>query len=264
MRQYLDLLQDVLLDGTLTDDRTGVGTVSKFGTTLRFDLRDGFPLVTTKRMYWKGIVQELLWFLSGSQNIKQMQDAGVHIWDSWADEQGHVGPLYGYQWRNWGGEGIDQLQNAIEKLKTDPTDRRILVSAWNVSDIPKMALPPCHMLYQFYLKNNKLSILVYQRSADMFLGVPFDIASYALLLSLVAAMIGAKPKELIYHFGDTHIYTNHFKQVLTQLKRDPYPLPLLAVNKSLTEINNINDITVDDFKLEFYEFHNALSAPVAV
>ena len=219
MKQYLDLLKDIMENGVDKTDRTGVGTRSVFGRQMRFDLNAGFPLVTTKKVHLKSIIYELLWFIKGDTNVKYLQDNGVRIWNEWADENGNLGPVYGAQWRNWNGEGIDQLQNVIHQLKTNPNDRRMIVSAWNVGQIGQMKLPPCHMMYQFYVANGKLSCMLYQRSCDMFLGVPFNIASYALLTMMVAQVTGLKLGEFVHTLGDTHIYHNHFEQVREQLTR---------------------------------------------
>ena len=261
MKQYLDLLQDVMDNGVDKLDRTGVGTRSVFGRQMRFDLNKGFPLVTTKKVHLKSIIHELLWFIKGSTNIKYLQDNGVRIWDEWADENGDLGPVYGSQWRNWNGEGIDQLAEVIDKLKHNPNDRRMIVSAWNVGKIAEMRLPPCHMMFQFYVAGNKLSCMLYQRSCDMFLGVPFNIASYALLTMMIAQVCGLEPGEFIHTLGDTHIYHNHFEQVREQLSRQPLPLPVMKLNPA---VKNIDDFTYDDFTLEGYESYGKLAAPVAV
>ncbi len=261
MKQYLDLLQDVMDNGVDKLDRTGVGTRSVFGRQMRFDLNKGFPLVTTKKVHLKSIIHELLWFIKGSTNIKYLQDNGVRIWNEWADENGDLGPVYGSQWRNWNGEGIDQLAEVIDKLKHNPNDRRMIVSAWNVGKIAEMRLPPCHMMFQFYVAGNKLSCMLYQRSCDMFLGVPFNIASYALLTMMIAQVCGLEPGEFIHTLGDTHIYHNHFEQVREQLSRQPLPLPVMKLNPA---VKNIDDFTYDDFTLEGYESYGKLAAPVAV
>lgn len=261
MKQYLDLLQDIMDNGVDKLDRTGVGTRSVFGRQMRFDLSKGFPLVTTKKVHLKSIIHELLWFIKGSTNIKYLQDNGVRIWNEWADENGDLGPVYGSQWRNWNGEGIDQLAEVIDKLKHNPNDRRMIVSAWNVGKIAEMRLPPCHMMFQFYVANNKLSCMLYQRSCDMFLGVPFNIASYALLTMMIAQVCGLEPGEFIHTLGDTHIYHNHFEQVREQLSRQPLPLPVMKLNPA---VKNIDDFTYDDFTLEGYESYGKLAAPVAV
>ena len=261
MKQYLDLLRDVLENGVDKLDRTGVGTRSVFGRQMRFDLNKGFPLMTTKNMHLKSIIHELLWFIKGDTNIKYLQDNGVRIWNEWADENGDLGPIYGSQWRNWNNDGIDQLANVIETLKHNPNDRRMIVSAWNVSKIPDMKLPPCHMLFQFYVANNKLSCMLYQRSCDMFLGVPFNIASYALLTMMIAQVCGLELGEFVHTLADTHIYHNHFEQVREQLSREPLPLPTMKLNP---EVKNINDFTYDDFTLENYQSYDKITAKVAV
>ena len=227
MKQYLDMLRYVLENGVDKMDRTGVGTRSVFGQQMRFDLSRGFPLMTTKKMHLKSIIHELLWFIKGDTNVKYLQDNGVRIWNEWADENGDLGPIYGSQWRNWNGEGIDQLAQVVDKLKNNPNDRRMIVSAWNVSKIPEMHLPPCHMMFQFYVANGKLSCMLYQRSCDMFLGVPFNIASYALLTMMLAQVCNLEPGEFVHTLGDTHIYHNHFEQVKEQLRREPLPLPTM-------------------------------------
>lgn len=261
MKQYLDLLQDIMDNGVDKLDRTGVGTRSVFGRQMRFDLSKGFPLVTTKKVHLKSIIHELLWFIKGSTNIKYLQDNGVRIWNEWADENGDLGPVYGSQWRNWNGEGIDQLAEVIDRLKHNPNDRRMIVSAWNVGKIAEMRLPPCHMMFQFYVADNKLSCMLYQRSCDMFLGVPFNIASYALLTMMIAQVCGLEPGEFVHTLGDTHIYHNHFEQVREQLSRQPLPLPIMKLNPA---VKNIDDFTYDDFTLEGYESYGKLVAPVAV
>lgn len=261
MQQYLDLLRDVLENGVDKMDRTGVGTRSVFGRQMRFDLNKGFPLMTTKKMHLKSIIYELLWFLKGDTNIKYLQDNGVRIWNEWADENGDLGPVYGSQWRNWNGEGIDQIAEVIEKLKKTPNDRRMIVSAWNVGKIAEMHLPPCHMMFQFYVANNKLSCMLYQRSCDMFLGVPFNIASYALLTMMVAQVCGYELGEFIHTLGDTHIYHNHFEQVREQLSRQPLPLPKMKINPL---IKDINDFKYEDFELQGYQCYEAIKGKVAV
>lgn len=261
MRQYLDLLQDILDNGVDKADRTGVGTRSVFGRQMRFDLAKGFPLLTTKKVHLKSIIYELLWFIKGDTNVKYLQDNGVRIWNEWADENGDLGPVYGSQWRNWNGEGIDQLAEVIEKLKHNPNDRRMIVSAWNVSKIPQMKLPPCHMLFQFYVANNKLSCMLYQRSCDMFLGVPFNIASYALLTMMIAQVCHLELGEFVHTLGDAHIYHNHFEQVREQLTRQPLPLPQMKLNPAVTDIN---DFKYEDFELQNYQSYGKLTAPVAV
>ncbi|HEX7259949.1 MAG TPA: thymidylate synthase [Candidatus Saccharimonadia bacterium] len=305
MRQYLDLLQDIQKNGTIKGDRTGTGTTSVFGRQMRFNLSEGFPAVTTKKLYLRSIIHELLWFLQGSTNIKYLVDNDVHIWDEWpyraylqkqekpvppsdseewqigikeftekikaddqfAKEHGELGPVYGYQWRSWptpSGEHVDQIQKAIDMIKTNPNSRRIIVSAWNVAEIDEMAkagLPPCHTLFQFYVADGKLSCQLYQRSADTFLGVPFNIASYALLTMMIAQVTGLKPGDFVHTFGDTHIYSNHTNQVKEQLSREPRPLPTMKVNPNVT---SIFDFTFDDFELVNYDPHPAIKAPIAV
>ncbi len=261
MQQYLDLLRDVLENGVDKMDRTGVGTRSVFGRQMRFDLNKGFPLMTTKKMHLKSIIYELLWFLKGDTNVKYLQEHGVRIWNEWADENGDLGPVYGSQWRNWNGEGIDQIAEVIEKLKKTPNDRRMIVSAWNVGKIAEMHLPPCHMMFQFYVANNKLSCMLYQRSCDMFLGVPFNIASYALLTMMVAQVCGYELGEFIHTLGDTHIYHNHFEQVREQLSRKPLPLPQMKINPL---IKDINDFKYEDFELQGYQSYEAIKGQVAV
>ena len=261
MQQYLDLLRDVLENGVDKMDRTGVGTRSVFGRQMRFDLNKGFPLMTTKKMHLKSIIYELLWFLKGDTNVKYLQEHGVRIWNEWADENGDLGPVYGSQWRNWNGEGIDQIAEVIEKLKKTPNDRRMIVSAWNVGKIAEMHLPPCHMMFQFYVANNKLSCMLYQRSCDMFLGVPFNIASYALLTMMVPQVCGYELGEFIHTLGDTHIYHNHFEQVREQLSRTPYELPQMRINP---EVKDINDFKYEDFELQGYQSYEAIKGQVAV
>ena len=259
MRPYLDLLRHVLEHGERRDDRTGTGTISVFGTQTRYDLRDGFPLVTTKKTLFPAVVRELLWFLRGSTNINDDLHAHTPIWDAWADAQGELGPIYGYQWRNWGGTGIDQIQQAIDTIKKDPTSRRIIVSAWNVADIPAMRLPPCHALFQFYVNDRSLDCQLYQRSADLALGVPFNIASYALLQSMIAQECELVPRHFVHVLGDAHIYLNHVEGVKTQLARDPFPLPKLALAHKKTL-----DLAFDDIVLEGYQHHPFIKFPVAV
>ena len=261
MQQYLDLLRDVLENGVDKMDRTGVGTRSVFGRQMRFDLNKGFPLMTTKKMHLKSIIYELLWFLKGDTNVKYLQEHGVRIWNEWADENGELGPVYGSQWRNWNGEGIDQIADVIERLKKTPNDRRMIVSAWNVGKIAEMHLPPCHMMFQFYVANNKLSCMLYQRSCDMFLGVPFNIASYALLTMMVAQVCGYEPGEFVHTLGDTHIYHNHFDQVKEQLSHMPYPLPQMKINPA---VKDINDFKYEDFELVNYQSYDTIKAKVAV
>ena len=261
MQQYLDLLRDIMENGVDKMDRTGVGTRSVFGRQMRFDLSKGFPLVTTKKVHLKSIIHELLWFLKGETNVKYLQENGVRIWNEWADENGELGPVYGSQWRNWNGEGIDQIAEVIATLKKNPNDRRMIVSAWNVGKIPEMHLPPCHMMFQFYVANNKLSCMLYQRSCDMFLGVPFNIASYALLTMMVAQVCGLEPGEFIHTLGDTHIYHNHFEQVKEQLSHTPYPLPQMKINPN---VKNIDDFKYEDFELVNYQSYDTIRAQVAV
>ena len=266
MQQYLDLLQKVLDTGVKRQDRTGTGTLSIFGAQMRFDLSKGFPLLTTKKLNTKAIIYELLWFIQGQTNIKWLNDNGVHIWDPWADENGELGRIYGYQWRNWtaeNGKHIDQLKNALETIKNNPTSRRIIVSAWNVGDLDKMALPPCHILYQFYVdtENKRLSLQLYQRSADLFIGVPFNIASYSLLLMMVAQVTGYQPGNFVHTLGDTHIYLNHIEQVKLQLSRTPKPLPTVELNP---EVKCLFDFTYDDIKIKNYDAWPHIKAPVAV
>ena len=257
-------MRDVLENGVKKEDRTGTGTLSVFGRQMRFDLADGFPMVTTKKLHLKSIVHELIWFLSGDTNIKYLSENGVRIWDEWADENGNLGPVYGHQWRSWptaDGHAIDQISNVIERIKTNPDDRRLIVSAWNVGEIGKMALPPCHAFFQFYVANGKLSCQLYQRSADIFLGVPFNIASYALLTMMVAQVTGLKPGEFVHTFGDAHLYTNHIEQAQLQLTRDPKPLPHLHMNP---HVKNIFDFKFEDFELVGYEAHPHIKGVVAV
>ncbi len=264
MRQYLDLLQHVKTNGTYKGDRTGTGTKSLFGYQMRFDLNEGFPLVTTKKCHLRSIIHELLWFLSGDTNIHYLKDNGVRIWDEWADEDGNLGPVYGSQWRSWptaSGEHIDQISNLIEQIKTNPDSRRLIVSAWNVGEIENMALPPCHAFFQFYVADGKLSCQLYQRSADIFLGVPFNIASYALLTMMIAQVCGLKVGDFIHTLGDAHIYSNHFEQADLQLSRTPYPLPTMNINP---EIDSIFDYSFEDFELKGYKYHPHIKAPVAV
>lgn len=264
MKQYHDLLQHILDNGHRKDDRTGTGTISTFGYQMRFDLQEGFPLVTTKKVHLKSIIHELLWFIKGDTNIKYLHDNHVTIWDEWADENGDLGPVYGHQWRSWtaaDGTTYDQLLDAIRLIKNQPDSRRIIVNAWNVADLPKMALSPCHALFQFYVAENKLSCQLYQRSADVFLGVPFNIASYALLTMMIAQVCGLEYGEFIHTFGDVHIYSNHLDQVNLQLSREIRPLPTMKINPS---VKDILDYTYEDFTLENYNPHPAIKAPVAV
>ena len=264
MQQYLDLLQHILENGVEKQDRTGTGTISCFGHQMRFNLADGFPVVTTKKLHLKSIIHELLWFLKGETNIAYLKEKGVSIWDEWADENGELGPVYGKQWRSWegaGGKEVDQITDLIAQIGKNPDSRRLIVNAWNVADLDKMALMPCHVLFQFYVAKGKLSCQLYQRSADVFLGVPFNIASYALLTMMIAQVCGLEPGEFIHTFGDVHIYSNHIEQVNLQLTRKPYPLPQMKLNP---EIRNIFDFKFEDFALENYLFHLAIKAPVAV
>jgi thymidylate synthase len=260
MRPYLDLLRHVLEHGERRPDRTGTGTISIFGAQTRYDLRDGFPIVTTKKVLWPAVVRELLWFLAGATNIHE-QDLTKHtpIWDAWADAEGNLGPIYGYQWRNWGGAGIDQIKDAIATIQRDPTSRRIIVSAWNVADLPRMKLPPCHAFFQFYVNDGWLDCQLYQRSADLALGVPFNIASYALLMSMVAQECRLKPRHFIHVLGDAHIYLNHVEGVKTQLQRDPMPLPKLVLADKPTLA-----LTFEDIQLDGYQHHAFIKFPVAV
>lgn len=264
MQQYHQLLQRVLAEGTKKEDRTGTGTLSVFGHQMRFNLNDGFPMVTTKKIHMKSIVHELLWFLQGDSNIKYLKDNGVSIWNEWADENGDLGPVYGVQWRSWkthDGRTIDQIKNLIEMIKKNPDSRRLIVSAWNVSDVDKMALPPCHTLFQFYVANNKLSCQLYQRSADIFLGVPFNIASYALLTMMVAQVCGLGLGDFVHTMGDAHLYSNHIEQAQLQLTRECYALPTLKINP---EVKDIFGFKFEDFTLENYQAHPHIKAPVAV
>ncbi len=278
MKQYLDLLQDILDNGIKKEDRTGVGTLSTFGQQLKFDLSKGFPIVTTKKVWFKGVVHELLWMISGNTNIKYLQDNNVHIWDQWADKDGSLGPVYGEQWRYWGGytqvtpsqgdhytyyirRTVDQLDDVIDQIKTNPNSRRHLVSAWNPADINEMKLPPCHYSYLFSVTNNKLSCMFNMRSVDTFLGLPFNITSYALLTHMIAQVCGLEVGTLVASLGDTHIYLNHIEQAKEQLKRTPYDLPQLKLN---AEINNIDDFKYEDITLENYKCHATIKAPIAV
>lgn len=264
MKQYLDLLREIRDNGVTKTDRTGVGTKSIFGHQMRFNLQDGFPLLTTKKVFLKGIIYELLWFLKGDTNIKFLTDHNVHIWDEWADENGDLGYVYGKQWRSWettDGRAIDQISQVVDLIKNHPDSRRILVTAWNPAEIDKMALPPCHCLFQFYVADGKLSCQLYQRSADTFLGVPFNIASYALLTMMLAQVCGLEPGEFIHTTGDTHIYLNHLEQVNEQLSREPRPLPKMIINP---DVKSIFDFKYEDFKLEGYDPYPAIKAPVAV
>lgn len=264
MQQYHDLMRYVLEHGVDKSDRTGVGTRSVFGYQMRFDLRQGFPLVTTKKVHWKSVVYELLWFLRGETNIGFLRENGVTIWDEWADEAGELGPVYGKQWRSWAGpdgQTIDQLAWVVEEIRRNPDSRRLVVSAWNVADLPRMALAPCHILFQFYVAQGRLSCQLYQRSADIFLGVPFNIASYALLTHMVAQVTGLEPGEFIHTLGDAHLYQNHFEQARLQLSREPRPLPTVRLNPA---VKNLFAFTYDDIELLNYHPHPRIPAPVAV
>lgn len=264
MKQYHDLLQRVMTEGVRKEDRTGTGTVSVFGHQMRFNMEDGFPCLTTKKLHLKSIIHELLWFLKGDTNVKYLQDNGVRIWNEWADENGDLGHIYGYQWRSWpdyNGGHIDQITEVINTIKNNPDSRRIIVSAWNVADIPSMKLPPCHAFFQFYVAEGKLSLQLYQRSADIFLGVPFNIASYALLLLMMAQVTGLKAGDFIHTLGDAHIYVNHFDQVKLQLSREFRPLPQMKINP---EIKNLLDFQFSDFELTDYDPHPHIKADVAV
>lgn len=264
MKQYLDLLQHVLDNGTEKHDRTGTGTKSVFGYQIRCNLADGFPLLTTKKVHLKSIIYELLWFLRGDTNVRWLQEHGVRIWNEWADENGELGPVYGHQWRSWpdyNGGTIDQISQVVEQIKNTPDSRRMLVSAWNVAEVNKMALPPCHTMFQFYVANGKLSLQLYQRSADLFLGVPFNIASYALLLLMVAKVTGLEAGEFIHTFGDAHIYLNHMEQVKLQLSRDTRPLPRITINRDVTDLF---DFKYEDFTIEGYDPHPLIKGVVSV
>ena len=264
MRQYLDLMQHVLTHGTKKSDRTGTGTVSVFGYQMRFNLQDGFPLVTTKKCHMKSIIHELLWFLQGDTNTKYLKENGVSIWDEWADEQGNLGPVYGKQWRSWAtadGRVVDQIAEVVEQIKKNPDSRRLIVSAWNVGELDKMALAPCHAFFQFYVADGKLSCQLYQRSADIFLGVPFNIASYALLTLMIAQVCGLKPGSFVHTFGDAHLYSNHMEQTQLQLSREPRALPTMRINP---DVKDIFGFKFEDFTLEGYDPHPAIKAPVAV
>ncbi len=264
MKQYLDLLSHILETGATKGDRTGTGTISTFGYQMRFNLEEGFPLVTTKKVHLKSIIYELLWFLQGNTNTKYLKDHGVSIWDEWADKEGNLGHIYGYQWRSWpttDGRHIDQISQVIQDIKNNPNSRRLIVSAWNVGEIDQMNLPPCHLLFQFYVCDGRLSCQLYQRSADSFLGVPFNIASYALLTMMVAQATGLKPGEFVHTLGDAHIYLNHLDQVRLQLTRKPYPLPKMILNPDIT---NIFDFKYEDFTLEDYQCHPAIKGIVSV
>jgi len=264
MKQYLDLMKHVLENGTQKHDRTGTGTLSVFGYQMRFNLQDGFPLVTTKKLHLKSIIHELIWFLQGDTNIAYLKEHGVRIWDEWADEQGNLGPVYGYQWRSWpkpGGGHIDQISQVVNQIKNNPDSRRIMVSAWNVADVEHMALPPCHSLFQFYVADGKLSCQLYQRSADIFLGVPFNIASYALLTMMMAQVCNLQPGDFIHTFGDAHLYNNHIEQTNLQLSREPRPLPIMKINP---EVKEIFQFKFEDFTLENYDPWPHIKGAVAV
>ena len=264
MKQYLDLLDRILPEGVKKEDRTGTGTISVFGNQMRFNLEEGFPLLTTKKLHLKSIIYELLWFLRGDTNIKYLKDHGVSIWDEWADENGELGPVYGHQWRSWPDENggtIDQIQNVVNQIKNNPDSRRMIVSAWNVAEVERMALPPCHTMFQFYVANGRLSLQLYQRSADTFLGVPFNIASYALLLQMMAQVTGLKAGDFIHTTGDTHLYLNHIEQAKLQLTRAPRPLPRMVINP---DVKDIFDFKYEDFQLEGYDPWPHIKAAVSV
>ena len=264
LKQYLDLCRTVLEKGTEKEDRTGTGTISTFGHQMRFDLQEGFPLLTTKKLSLKAIIHELLWFLKGDTNVKYLQEHNVKIWNEWADSEGNLGPVYGSQWRSWGtadGREIDQISQVIEQIKTNPDSRRLIVSAWNVGQLEDMALPPCHAFFQFYVSDGRLSCQLYQRSADVFLGVPFNIASYALLTMMMAQVCDLEPGDFVHTFGDVHIYKNHLEQVKLQLTREPHPLPVMKLNK---EVRSIFDFTYEDFTLENYTAHPHIKGEVSV
>ena len=264
MKQYLDLLDRILTEGVKKEDRTGTGTISVFGNQMRFNLEEGFPLLTTKKLHLKSIIYELLWFLRGDTNIKYLKDHGVSIWDEWADDKGELGPVYGHQWRSWPDENggtIDQIQNVVNQIKNNPDSRRMIVSAWNVAEVERMALPPCHTMFQFYVANGRLSLQLYQRSADTFLGVPFNIASYALLLQMMAQVTGLKAGDFIHTTGDTHLYLNHIEQAKLQLTRAPRPLPRMVINP---DVKDIFDFKYEDFQLEGYDPWPHIKAAVSV
>ena len=264
MKQYLDLLDRILTEGVKKEDRTGTGTISVFGNQMRFNLEDGFPLLTTKKLHLKSIIYELLWFLRGDTNIKYLKDHGVSIWDEWADENGELGPVYGHQWRSWPDENggtIDQIHNVVNQIKNNPDSRRMIVSAWNVAEVERMALPPCHTMFQFYVANGRLSLQLYQRSADTFLGVPFNIASYALLLQMMAQVTGLNAGDFIHTTGDTHLYLNHIEQAKLQLTRAPRPLPRMVINP---DVKDIFDFKYEDFQLEGYDPWPHIKAAVSV
>lgn len=263
MKQYLEVLDDILENGTRKEDRTGVGTLSVFGRQMRFDLQKGFPLITTKKTHLKSIIHELLWFIAGDTNTRYLQENNVRIWEPWADKNGDLGKIYGYQWRSWTAHNrnIDQLTQLIESLRNNPNSRRHIISAWNVGDLDEMALPPCHILFQFYVADNKLSCQLYQRSADMFIGVPFNIASYSLLTMMIAQSTGYEAGEFVHTLGDAHIYLNHVEQVKTQLSREPFPLATMHINP---DVNSIFDFKYNDFEIKNYTAHPHIKAPVAV
>jgi len=265
MKQYLEMLRNVLDHGERREDRTGTGTLSLFGCQNRYDLSEGFPLVTTKKLHLRSIIHELLWFLRGETNVAYLRENKVTIWDEWADTEGNLGPVYGHQWRKWGnpqGKAVDQIADVIDQIRKNPTSRRLIVSAWNVSDLPEMRLPPCHLLFQFYVHGNeRLSCQLYQRSADLFLGVPFNIASYALLTMMVAQITNLKPGHFVHTFGDLHLYLNHVEQAQLQLSREPRPLPVMEINP---DVRSIDEFRHADFRLEGYEPHDAIAAPIAV
>lgn len=264
MQQYLDLLETILEKGSEKGDRTGTGTISRFGHQMRFDLSEGFPMVTTKKLHLKSIIYELLWFLNGDTNVKYLQDHGVRIWNEWADDDGNLGHIYGYQWRSWptpDGKHIDQISEVVRSIQKNPDSRRHLVSAWNVGELDKMNLPPCHILFQFYVNDGKLSCQLYQRSADVFLGVPFNIASYALLTMMMAQVCGLQPGDFVHTLGDAHIYSNHIEQVKLQLTRKPFPLPTMKINP---EVKSIFDFKYEDFELQNYQSHPHIKGVVAV
>lgn len=264
MKQYLELCDRILEEGNKKEDRTGTGTISVFGHQMRFNLQEGFPLLTTKKLHLKSIIYELLWFLKGDTNVRYLQEHGVRIWNEWADENGELGPVYGYQWRSWpgkNGEAIDQITDLLNMIKTNPDSRRMIVTAWNPADVPNMALPPCHCLFQFYVNDGKLSCQLYQRSADVFLGVPFNIASYALLTYMIAHVTGLEPGDFVHTLGDAHIYSNHLDQVRLQLTRDPRPLPNLVLNP---EVKNLFGFEYEDIKIENYDPHPHIKGTVSV
>jgi thymidylate synthase len=264
MQAYHDLLKHILQNGSRKDDRTGTGTISVFGYQMRFNLQEGFPLVTTKKVHLRSIIHELLWFLKGETNIAYLKENGVSIWDEWADANGELGPVYGKQWRSWEGANgvvVDQVKDLLEQIQKNPDSRRLIISAWNVADLPRMALMPCHTLFQFYVADGKLSCQLYQRSADVFLGVPFNIASYALLTLMIAQVCGLQPGDFVHSFGDAHIYSNHLEQVNLQLSREHYPLPVMKLNQ---DVKDLFDFRYEDFTLENYQCHPGIKAPVAV